>query len=256
MITSFTQCIILWGFFHQLTLAAWPTNVFAPYIDVTFWPTNDVSQLMTTTGVKHYTLAFIVSDADRSPSWGGYYKTSTNYYGTQIANLRSQGGDVICSFGGAAGYELALNYSNVTELTSVYQSVINQYQFTWLDFDIEGGALPNTTVNDLRNQAIKNLQTANPGLRISYTLPVVTSGLTAPGVALLQSAKTYGVQVDVVNIMAMDYYNPSIASSNFHFIKCIAMGANALQAAQNTLTQLQSLGLTSKVGVTPMVFLS
>lgn len=48
-------------------------------------------------------------------------------------------------------------------------------------------------------------QAANPGLTLSYTLPVLPAGLTADGVALLVNARARGVRLDVLNIMTMDY---------------------------------------------------
>jgi hypothetical protein len=50
------------------------------------------------------------------------------------------------------------------------------------------------------------------------------------------------VNVDVVNIMAMDY-GPCYTD----------MGQAAVDAANATRSQLGALGLTSKVGVTPMI---
>lgn len=49
------------------------------------------------------------------------------------------------------------------------------------------------------------MQAANPGLTVSFTLPVLPAGLTADGVRLLQSCVSHGVRVDVLNIMSMDY---------------------------------------------------
>lgn len=48
-------------------------------------------------------------------------------------------------------------------------------------------------------------QDANPGLVVSFTLPVLPVGLTADGVNLLRDAKAKGVRLDVLNIMTMDY---------------------------------------------------
>src|SRR3712207_7836660 len=48
------------------------------------------------------------------------------------------------SFGGAAGQELALTCGSVAELQAAYQSVIDQYDLTFIDLDIEGGATSNT----------------------------------------------------------------------------------------------------------------
>lgn len=49
------------------------------------------------------------------------------------------------------------------------------------------------------------LQAANPDLIISYCLPVLPEGLTHNGVALLANAVKWGVKIDTLQLMAMDY---------------------------------------------------
>jgi hypothetical protein len=49
------------------------------------------------------------------------------------------------------------------------------------------------------------LQAAYPGLTVSFTLPVLPTGLTADGVSMLQDAHAAGVRIDVINLMTMDY---------------------------------------------------
>ena len=49
------------------------------------------------------------------------------------------------------------------------------------------------------------LEAANPGLKVSFTVPVLPTGLDASGLNVLQTAKNDGVRIDTVNIMAMDY---------------------------------------------------
>jgi hypothetical protein len=78
-------------------------KTFAPYIDILSWPTLDVSEIAKQTGVLFYTLAFIVSDQSKLPSWGGVIPMPNNFYVTQLSNLRKLGGDAIVSFGGANG---------------------------------------------------------------------------------------------------------------------------------------------------------
>ena len=56
-----------------------------------------------------------------------------------------------------------------------------------------------------RSTALAALQKANPGLKISLTLPVLPEGLTGDGLNVVRAAKTAGVNLDLVNIMAMDY---------------------------------------------------
>ena len=90
---------------------AWPAKTFAPYVDVANWPTLDVSVVARSTGVKHYTLAFIVADKNNLPAWAGIIPLTDNFYAKQIESLRSLGGDVIISFGGATGkYSRNFNY--------------------------------------------------------------------------------------------------------------------------------------------------
>jgi hypothetical protein len=95
-------------------------------------------------------------------------------------------------------------------------------------------------------QAMKDLKASDPGLRFSMTLPVLTSGLTNDGVNILKAAKNAGIKIDVVNIMAMDYYAGTGTE----------MGQGAVSAAQATLAQMQSVdsGYTyANLGITPMI---
>jgi hypothetical protein len=157
---------------------------------------------------------------------------------------------VIISFGGASGTELALGCTTVSSLQAAYQSVLNKYRVNSstpvrLDFDIEGGATTDQASITRRNQALRNLKAANPGLVISYTLPVLPTGLVASGVNILNSVRADGLSLDVVNVMAMDY-GPANDNGG-------QMGLNAQLAASNTRNQVLAAGLTATIGVTPMI---
>src|SRR5271165_6180414 len=89
-------------------------------------------------GQKFYTIAFIIADKRRNPAWDGRFPMGGNLYADQISAIHERGGDVIVSFGGADGTELANAETNAVQLEAKYQSVIDQYKFSWLDFDIEG----------------------------------------------------------------------------------------------------------------------
>ena len=97
----------------------------------------------------------------------------------------------------------------------------------------------------LRDQAIAGLQAANPDLKVSFTLPVLPTGLTADGLHVLQQAMADGVRVDMVNIMAMDY-GTSVDNNG-------QMGLSAIQASEATQQQLAAIGLDAKIGITPMI---
>ncbi|KAI8920267.1 glycoside hydrolase superfamily [Powellomyces hirtus] len=226
----------------------WGSRTFAPYVDVLLWPTLDISAVAQTTGANFFTLAFIVADTAADPAWGGVTKVATGFYLDILTKLRALGGDAIISFGGATGTELAIPVTDVKKLTAKYQSVINKYKATWLDFDIEGHAILNSAANDRRNQAIAALQKANPKVKVSYTLAVTPNGLVAEGLALLASAKKHGARIDLLNIMAMDY-GPGAAPNG-----ATGMGGYAISAAKAAYAQVQAAGFPStKIGITPMI---
>jgi hypothetical protein len=217
-----------------------PARFAAPYVET--WNDNNLVSLSNGTGNKFWTLAFVITQGSCNPSWNGDTSLTGNGYGSYITNLRGIGGDVIVSFGGASGIELGDTCGTVSSLQAAYQKVISQFKLTWIDLDIEGAPIAATANIDRRNQALHNLQAANPSLRVSYTLAVDRSGLPAEQMNLLRNAQSRGVRVDVVNIMAMDY-GPCYTD----------MGQAAIDAAAATRNQLASLGLSAKVGVTPMI---
>jgi chitinase len=229
--------------------STWGSEVFAPYVDVMAWPTLSISNTYTSTGQKYYTLAFITSDSTSQgvPAWGGITALSEKFYMDEITAIRSDGGDVIISFGGASGTEIALNDIDATTLQAHYQEVIDTYSVTWIDFDIEGSAVADKTSVDKRNKAIKGLKAANSGLIVSYTLPVLPSGLTSDGLYVLTSAVSNGASIDVVNVMAMDYGDSEAPNPSGQ------MGTYAIEAAKSTYNQCVSAGLSTKIGVTPML---
>ena len=56
----------------------------------------------------------------------------------RIAQLRAAGGDIMVSFGGQANDELALACTDEAELTDAYRDVVERYDATSIDLDIEG----------------------------------------------------------------------------------------------------------------------
>lgn len=86
--------------------------------------------------------------------------------------------------------------ASVDSLVAVYSNVIETYSLSWIDYWLEGSSLSNYTAVDLRNQALRKMQDSNQNVRLSYTLPVMPTGLTADGLYALQSSLLYGVRVD------------------------------------------------------------
>ncbi len=116
---------------------------------------------------------------------------------------------------------------------------------TSLDFDIEGAPETNKASLTLRDEALVGLEKADPNLKISYTLPVLPTGLDSNGLNIIQTAAKDGVDISVVNIMAMDY-GSAVDNGG-------AMGTDAIDAIQATEKQVASVGLNAKIGVTPMI---
>ncbi|MEU9076872.1 carbohydrate binding domain-containing protein [Kitasatospora sp. NPDC048538] len=228
-----------------------PPNVavpVAPYIDMGAWPTPSMPAMAKAGNLKAYTMGFVTAVGCKA-SWFNAYDPRTGWAKDQIDALRAAGGDVKLSFGGASGTELAAACTSVDSLFNEYDAVVNAYGLRYVDFDIEGAAIADTVSNDRRSAALARLQQAHPGLKVSFTLPVLPEGLTSEGVAIVKSARDAGVAVDLVNIMAMDYYR---AGTDY--------GNAAVQAAQALFGQLKALypartdaQLWAMVGVTPML---
>jgi hypothetical protein len=173
--------------------------IYAPYVDTTLFPAFEIEHV---TDVKVFTLGFVTANSYKEPSWGGYYDVRTLYYQNSIDAVRKNGGDVIVSFGGAAGQELATVCRTVSELVRKYASVINLYDFTSIDFDIEGKALGSKKSNQLRAKAILELQVLFPNIKVSLTVPASERGLDKRVLELVEQTPC-----DLLNLMLMDYGN-------------------------------------------------
>jgi chitinase len=227
------------------------TRTFAPYIDMSITSDEDLAGIQRQSGINLFTLAFILSNGGCAPGWGGVGSITNDTLPngvsmqTLIQNVRAAGADVIISFGGAFGTELAQSCTDVASLQAAYQAVINRYNAKMLDFDVEGASVMDQASITRRNQALVRLKAANPGLVVSYTLPVLPAGLVDSGVNILRSAKADGLNLDLVNVMAMDY-GPAVDNGG-------QMGLDAIQAAGNTHQQILAAGLAAAVGVIPMI---
>jgi hypothetical protein len=228
-----------------------PSKLFAPYLYLgDYNDANVVSGIQSASGVKGVTMAFLDPYNNGCsliwPGANGPLPSDTigsTSVGAQIAALQAKGVTVIISQGGAGGQEGAAYCGSASATQALYQSLINQYHVKWLDFDIEYGETSGQSTR--RAQALAALQAANPGLIISYTLGVGPGGLDSGsngGTQDIADAKSAGLNLNVVNIMAMDYGGSGIE-----------MGSTAEEAAAATLSQIQSAGLSSKVGITPMI---
>lgn len=214
--------LLLLGSVCAPVTAAWPASVYAPYVDVSLNPHYFIHlpEMRDACGVNYSTLCFVNADEDNGnePAWGAKGNmipiTEQSLYGEAKA-IRALGGDIIISFGGAdAGalgnnYTLAQKWTDVTQLQSKYQEVIDLYDATWIDFDIEQYARLDTASVDRRNKAIAGLKAnpANAGLKVAYCLPCEPEDGFHPteSLPILTNAKENGAEIDYWNAMAFDY---------------------------------------------------
>ena len=174
----------------------WPNRILAPYVYLSQWGAFDIASCIDSTGVKLWTLAFITGNDWGEPCWGGSDNIDTPFYSNYINLIRSKGGDVIISFGGAAGHELALVSKDEWDLANKYQRVIDKYKVNYIDVDIEGGAITNYASIERRSKALKIVKSKNPGLTLAYTLPAAPFGLVDSGLYTIKSAVWNGLQID------------------------------------------------------------
>lgn len=232
-----------------------PGQYFAPDVDASLagnpFP-GVISQASKVAGTRYYELGFITASKGRCQGlWGGV--NSLTYMQGDIANLRASGGDIILNFGGyAAGNpsdpsvnpqqqeELALACPTVASLRAQYQNAITAYHATQVAFAIEGDALSNPKYAasiSLRNLAIAGLKSGVPGtpLCVEFTLTGTTTGLTDQGEILLEDAIDKGINICLVNILAMNY------GSSAPVDQPGAMGQYAINAVQEAFFQLKFL---------------
>jgi chitinase len=245
----------------QVTKGAW----FAPYVDVTLTPVSPFEDPSTNPS-RDVVLGFVVSDPRSSctPSWGGYYTlaqaSETLNLDSRIAQVRSQGGNVLVSFGGEANTELAAACRSATALRAAYQSVITRYHVSTVDFDIEGAALADSAANARRAEVIAALQRrqekAGRDLTVWLTLPVSTDGLTAQGIAAVNAMLAAHVKLAGVNAMAFDFNASKAIKHNLLGATEGSLRATRVQLQTAYLehgTNLSTSAVWQRMGVTVMI---
>lgn len=240
-----------------------PTG-FAAYVDVTATPSYPF-ETPDSQADQNVILSFIVaSPTDAcSPSWGGYYgldqAASALELDRRIAQLRSVGGSASVSFGGQANTELATECTDQGALTDAYRQVIDRYELTSIDLDIEGSDLADSAGATRRARSMAALQSeareAGRTLDIWLTLPVSTSGLTPEGQAQLTAMLAAGVDLTGVNGMTMDFGTADVSGHMGQAVEdaTLALQAQAFAAFKDAGRKLSTVDSWNRVGITPMI---
>ncbi|MGY0232933.1 carbohydrate binding domain-containing protein [Longispora urticae] len=182
----------------------------APYLYFGWGEPPAPSTVMTATGIKHFTLAFMLSGGGCVPKWDSQRPLTGGVDQQNINAIRAAGGDIEISFGGWSGNKLGPNCSSAAALADAYQQVINAYSLKVIDIDIENtDEFENYTVQDRILGALKIIKANNPGIKTVVTFGTATSGPTEHGVRLINQAKALNANIDVYTIMPFDFGNAS-----------------------------------------------
>lgn len=211
-------------------------------------------------------LSFVVADPDDAcaPSWGGYYGLDDAAQkldlDTRIDTLRGNGGDVVASFGGQSGTELATGCEDPDELYDAYRAVVERYDLDAVDLDIEMDDLQDAEAGSRRAEAVARLQAERPDddpLEVWVTLPVGTEGLDEQSQQTVTQLLEAGVNLAGVNLMTMNYgdgkdseqssYDASVAAARAAQTQVKELYGRAGQELSDEQAW-QHLGLTPMIG--------
>jgi hypothetical protein len=182
-----------------------PGMAVAPYEYFGWGSPPSPTSVMSATGVKWFTLAFILSDGGCNPTWDGSRALTGGDDQTKINAIRGAGGDIIVSFGGFSGNKLGEKCSSASSLAGAYQKVINAYNLKAIDIDIEATEFSNGTVRQRVIDALKIIKANNPGLKTIITMGTATSGPDSTGRDLVNKGAAAGLANDVWGIMPFDF---------------------------------------------------
>ncbi|MER7764888.1 carbohydrate binding domain-containing protein [Streptomyces sp. NPDC097619] len=203
----------------------------APYLYLGWGNPPSATTVMNATGVKWFTMAFILSSGGCNPAWDGQRPLTGGVDQSTINAIRAAGGDIVPSIGGWQGNKLGPNCSSAAALAGAYQKVIDAYGLKAIDVDIENtDEFENAVVQDRVLGALKIVKQNNPGIKTILTFGTSTSGPTSWGNRLIEQAKALDAGIDVFTIMPFDFGNASTD-----------MYASTVSATEGLKTKLKSV---------------
>jgi hypothetical protein len=174
----------------------------APYLYNGWGSPPNPTTITQATGVKWFTLAFVLSNGYCDPQWDGSRPLTGGVDQQTVTTVRANGGDVVPSFGGYSGNKLESSCNSAGELAGAYQKVIDAYGLKAIDIDIEADAYSSATVQQRTVDALKTVKADNPGLKVYVT---IGTGQSGPDTGLIDRAASSGLTVDAWTIMPFDF---------------------------------------------------
>jgi hypothetical protein len=178
----------------------------APYLYLGWGSPPSPGEVMSATGVKSFTMAFVLSGGGCTPAWDSSRPLTGGVDEQAINEIRGAGGDVVPSFGGWSGNKLGPNCPDAQSLAGAYQQVIDAYGLSAIDIDIENtDEFENAEVQDRILGALKIVKENNPDIQTILTFGTTTTGPNEWGNRLIEQAKALEANVDVFTIMPFDF---------------------------------------------------
>jgi len=177
----------------------------APYEYLGWGSPQKPTDVMAATGVKWFTLAFILSDGSCNPKWDGSRALLGGSDESAINSIRAAGGDIVVSVGGWSGNKLGEKCTSATALAGAYQKVIDAYRLKALDIDIEDTEFSNATVRQRVVDALKIVKANNPGIVTYVTMGTTPTGPDATGKDLINRGAAAGLANDGWVVMPFDF---------------------------------------------------
>lgn len=209
------------------------------------------AEVMKATGIRRFTLAFVVSDGTCNPVWDNGDPLTGAAEEAAISGIRAAGGEAAVSIGGMGGAKLALACTSSGALADAYQQVISAYQLPAIDLDIEDNELYTTTARQRIIGALAIIRQRDPGLMISVTIPTGPGGPDYAGQDLINRAAAAGLHIDAWTIMPFDFgvSVPDMAQASLQAAEGLK---NDLMSAyhESASAAYQTMGISSMNGET------
>ncbi|HWS32713.1 MAG TPA: chitinase [Actinoplanes sp.] len=174
----------------------------APYLYPGWGNAPDPAEVIEATGIKAFTLAFVVAGEGCAPVWAGETGLTGGVHAAAIETIKAAGAEVIPSIGGWSGDKLGPACSTAEDLAEAYQQVIDATGTGTIDVDIENAdEFQDYDVQDRILQALKLVKAANPGLTTILTFSTTATGPNADGQRLIARAAELDAGIDVFTQM-------------------------------------------------------
>ncbi|MEO3875061.1 carbohydrate-binding protein [Nonomuraea sp. B12E4] len=178
----------------------------APYLYMGWGNPPNPGTVMDATGVRSFTMAFILASGGCNPAWDGNRPLTGGADQQAINTIKSKGGNVQISFGGWSGNKLGPNCSTPQAFAGAVQQVINAVGPAVVDFDIENfDEFENYTVQDRILNGLKIVKQNNPNVKVVVTFGTTRTGPNAHGIRLINQSRALGVPIDNYTIMPFDF---------------------------------------------------